>query len=263
MKPASCMSRLFASYLITYPLCSSRTPLDESDAPYIPPIPSPQPILLQHEARLPPPHRRQEKNTLVFVETDPDADDESDGNASDDEYLPSPPLKPHTLKRCATTPLNQFGIAAISTGLTSTSAFGSHQHPVKRPRASPPSRNIQATPFSPSPTSAGLDAPSKSNPWACPHCSWVQRNRRTPDLKRHIRTHTRLLKPSQWVCCGVPVEEAASYAIRSDSESRLHDGRYVVGGCWKEFSRRDALKRHLDNSNIGCVGNLNAFLTED
>jgi len=42
----------------------------------------------------------------IFTVADPDADDESDTNASDDEYLPLPPLKPY--KRCASSPPIQF-----------------------------------------------------------------------------------------------------------------------------------------------------------
>jgi Zinc finger, C2H2 type len=89
----------------------------------------------------------------------------------------------------------------------------------------------------------------KVNPWECPHCPWVQRNKRTPDLKRHIRTHTRLLQPAQWVCRGI-LDDTPSSLHSDDSPPHLLGSG--SGGCGKTFSRRDALKRHLDNRNIGC-----------
>jgi len=97
-----------------------------------------------------------------------------------------------------------------------------------------------------------------SNRWKCPHphCNYVQRNRRMPDFKRHLQTHTRFLEPEKWICCGIPVAEATLDVIAS-SEPTNFGGETMVGGCWKVFSRRDALKRHLDNRNIPCKGNLN------
>jgi hypothetical protein len=31
-------------------------------------------------------------------------------------------------------------------------------------------------------------------------------------------------------------------------------GQERIGGCMQTFSRRDALKRHLDNAHVVCVG---------
>jgi hypothetical protein len=103
-----------------------------------------------------------------------------------------------------------------------------------------PSRNVQTF----ADTSQSVD---KSNPWECPHCPWIQRNKRTPDLKRHISTHTRLLHPAQWVCRGALEEDAA---CSPQAEACTYSG---IAGCGKTFSRRDALKRHLDNLNINCA----------
>ncbi|KAH7928439.1 hypothetical protein BV22DRAFT_208149 [Leucogyrophana mollusca] len=184
------------------------------------------------------------------ADSDEDAEGESVGNVTDDEYMPSPSIQPRKRRRNRSdTPSTSF---SDNHDIATSSARRS-----KRPRQSPQPRNIQL------PADADLSATSarsrKSNPWACPHCSWVQRNHRTPDLKRHIRTHTRFQRPAQWVCCGVAMEMSGAYKVPADAQPYTFQGQPMIGGCGKEFSRRDALKRHLDNKHITCVGDLSLF----
>ena len=228
---------------IASPQSTRSTPSVEPESPPAPtlslsPIPSRRITRTPRNssARYPPP--------VVFHDSNEDTYSESEGNGSEDEYLPSPTLGPRKRLR-----------SARSASAAASSQNQSAEHaPRKRPRHSPQPRNVQATPdaIPASPT-------TKNNPWACPYCKWVQRNHRTPDLKRHIRTHTRLQRPAQWVCCGVPVEEAEHYNVPVDAKPYLWGGEMMVGGCRKEFSRRDALKRHLDNDHISCIGNFAAF----
>lgn len=177
-----------------------------------------------------------------------DAYSESDGNGSEDEYIPSPALS--SKKRYRRSTRSDFSATAASSQKRTTQGA-----PRKRPRHSPLPRNAQAAPGT-----IPASPVARANPWACPYCKWVQRNHRTPDLKRHIRTHTRLERPAQWVCCGVSVEDAKNYNLPADAEPYIWGGEEMVGGCCKEFSRRDALKRHLDNEHISCVGNFAAFV---
>ncbi|KAI5982111.1 hypothetical protein EDD15DRAFT_2144182, partial [Pisolithus albus] len=79
----------------------------------------------------------------------------------------------------------------------------------KHSRGSPSSRTVQALP-------RRVSSVPRSNPWACPYCNWVQRNHRTPDLKRHIRT--RFEHPALWVCCGVPLRDAERYTLPEGAE---------------------------------------------
>ncbi|KAF9241168.1 hypothetical protein BU15DRAFT_61117 [Melanogaster broomeanus] len=203
--------------------------------------------------------RRTTRRTRIFLakrdapgssnDSDEDAHAESDGDATEDEYMPSPTLSPGKRRR-----------SSHSSALTPSRGAPSRKHgfenaapPVKRPRHTPLSRNVQAG------SGAAPASTLKSNPWACPHCKWVQRNHRTPDLKRHIRTHTRLQRPAQWICCGVPLRDAKNYDLPEDAKPYIRDGVTMIGGCGKEFSRRDALKRHLDNEHLTCVGDFSAF----
>ncbi|KAI8983374.1 hypothetical protein BD414DRAFT_515850 [Trametes punicea] len=102
-----------------------------------------------------------------------------------------------------------------------------------------------------------------SNRWQCPYCPYVQKNHRTPDLRRHVASHTASAAENvaRWVCCGVPLRAAGLYGVRRpvaelEAEGRVleYAGERMVGGCRKAFSRKDALIRHLVNSAGACVG---------
>ena len=102
-----------------------------------------------------------------------------------------------------------------------------------------------------------------------PGCEYVQKNQRAPDLKRHIVTHGRWREPEKWICCGVEMDKAHLYG--KDVKQEMTDeeclkagaykfrGRLMIGGCMKTFARRDALKRHVDNPKIPCVGHMNSY----
>ena len=101
-------------------------------------------------------------------------------------------------------------------------------------------------------------APVAAQTWQCPHCPYVQRSRRSPDLKRHIKTHTRGGEVADWVCCGVPVMNAIELGVPAttvrEAEVFEFDGVLMIGGCRKTFSRRDALSRHLQREKGRCFG---------
>ena len=100
-------------------------------------------------------------------------------------------------------------------------------------------------------------------------CDYVQKNRRVPDLKRHTVTHDCWLEPDKWICCGVAIDNAHLYGIAMEKGTNEEElakagvymfrGKLMVGGCSKTFARRDALKRHVDNSNILCVGDMDLY----
>lgn len=208
------------------------------------PIFTPPPIASRPITRFTRKSSARYRSPVVLHDSNEDVYSESDGNGSEDEYVPSPTLDSRKRRRSAR--------SAPSTAVASPQKRSTEN--AKRPRHSPHPRNVQAA-------SGIIPATpvAKNNPWACPYCKWVQRNHRTPDLKRHIRTHTRLQRPAQWVCCGVPVEDVKHYNLPADAKSYLWGGETMIGGCCKEFSRRDALKRHLDNDHISCIGNFAVF----
>ncbi|EPS94001.1 hypothetical protein FOMPIDRAFT_1135081, partial [Fomitopsis schrenkii] len=69
---------------------------------------------------------------------------------------------------------------------------------------------------------------------------------RRGDMLRHVQTHSDI---REFVCCGVPVEDAPGYV----GKNRYHEGREMVGGCRKAFKRKDSFLRHLQASAGTCI----------
>ena len=112
---------------------------------------------------------------------------------------------------------------------------------------------------------------NKASEFQCPvaGCDHTQKNRRIPDLKRHIATHDRWIEPGKWTCCGIGMERAHFYGqgiiVGMSKEEQIKAGAYefkgklMIGGCLNTFARRDALKRHVDNPKISCVGEIDSY----
>ncbi|TCD70526.1 hypothetical protein EIP91_002872 [Steccherinum ochraceum] len=196
---------------------------------------------------------------IIFNDSDVDAEGESDDCGSEDEYVPSPRLQPRDRR---TFQYAYHSSRSESPLYASSSSIPRLQYPnFGSTAASPQDSLFRRT----KPRHDQSDVPisvehisSSSSRWRCPHpgCGYVQRNRRMPDFKRHTQTHNRFIEAEKWVCCGLPTHDAPLELVLTETATEFGDHQ-MVGGCWKVFSRRDALKRHLDNKNIPCKGNLN------
>lgn len=118
-----------------------------------------------------------------------------------------------------------------------------------------------ATPAQGSQSGAGGKAiPQWMRTQKCPHCGADWSTKRRPDFMRHVASHTR--DDPEFACAGVPIHLAAAYGLDpvdvmrlvEKGEALLYDGQLMVGGCKYPFSRADALKRHLCNPHISCIG---------
>ncbi|KAF4577387.1 hypothetical protein EYR36_005375 [Pleurotus pulmonarius] len=255
--------------------------------PQLPSTPNPSPLLppfhridsrspspfLPLPAPLPPrdpSHRKRPRNThtkktkrtrrsLILAEdSDRDAEGEDEDNNSDDdgEWVPHNQPKPSKKRPrdAHSSPFDAWTFAAAqSSSNTTSSSFAQiapHDvRPAKRLRTSPQSRNVQVPALSRS-ISAIDDLSFK-----CSECGWVQHNKRLPDFKRHLRTHTRPDDRDQsrgWWCKGVLASSIPGF----HGEAYEFNGELRFGGCLRTFSRRDALKRHLDNRNVCCLGSI-------
>ena len=100
--------------------------------------------------------------------------------------------------------------------------------------------------------------PAKKKPFACSDCS--RAFARTQDLTRHMKTiHG---EGKQWVCCGVPMSEAHNYKISADAiriGPMEHEGVLMIGGCGREFGRKDTYAKHLKSVRTRCAGNVEAL----
>ncbi|KAI0372628.1 hypothetical protein BV20DRAFT_990806 [Pilatotrama ljubarskyi] len=134
--------------------------------------------------------------------------------------------------------------------VSSHSSVASSSHDRPRPELVNSSRRNTAVTPSTRPT-------PRANRWKCPYCSYVQRNKRSPDLKRHVQTHTRPTNEPLWVCCGVPLIDASEHGVPANlllEPPFEYEGMFMVGGCRKVFSRKDALTRHLRKYAGECFG---------
>ncbi|KAJ7025397.1 hypothetical protein C8F04DRAFT_1269281 [Mycena alexandri] len=221
--------------------------------------PSPKPVSRKTapRAKAPPPlrsrQRKRARSPVSDVDSDRDLDGESTGDASDDEYMPSPSLNPRKRARSASPASSGHTSVSPPASASSSSSSTSSEHRNKRPRLPPPSRNRQATVAE----IQRVETSDDFNDFVCGVCGWVQKNMRVPDFKRHLKTHQRVSDEGAqkgWRCKGVLVSEATDYGLDTDAPTYTFLGHERVGGCMKTFSRRDALKRHLDNENVSCVG---------
>jgi len=188
----------------------------------------------------------------------------------DEEYRPTPvtPLRKQKRRKAASKykyPRRAAYSPARSTSSeseksTTSSRASSRPHPYK-PRVS--FRNFQRD--------NGARLIDKESDFQCPvvGCNYVQKNQRIPDLRRHVVTHDRWMEPGKWTCCGVGMDRAYLYGRGIEEgmteEEQIEAGAYLfknrlmIGGCLKGFARRDALKRHVDNPNVWCVGHMDSY----
>jgi len=189
----------------------------------------------------------------------------------DDEYCPTQAAFPQKQKKSragasqSKSPRCQSFSPAPSTSSESERSVSSprahrRSHPYKRRNTS---RNLQSI--------NGAVPIENETDFHCPvdGCSYIQTNQRVPDLKRHVQTHGRWMDPYAWTCCGVTLDRAHLYGKGIEEgmtrEECIQAGAYefrgqlMIGGCMKSFARRDALKRHMDNPNITCVGHMDSY----
>ncbi|KAF9499037.1 hypothetical protein BDN71DRAFT_265819 [Pleurotus eryngii] len=201
--------------------------------------------------------KRTRTSLILAEDSDRDAEGEEDNvSDDDDEWVPyNQPKK--SKKRSRDSYSSQFdGWNFAATQGSSNTTSRSHAQiaphdvrPAKRIRTSPQSRNVQVPALS-QPEDAIDDLSFK-----CSECGWVQLNKRLPDFRRHLLTHTRPDDRDQsrgWWCKGVLASSVPGF----HGEAYEFNGELRFGGCLRTFSRRDALKRHLDNRNVCCLGSI-------
>ncbi|KAI0339287.1 hypothetical protein BDW22DRAFT_1487066 [Trametopsis cervina] len=212
-------------------------------------------------------------NSSAEPHSDEDAEGETDDDDDDRDYIP--PSSPVTPKR-----------SPRLTKATTPSSANRRMSPYTPPRSLQRHRRANSAPSSSSSPRAARSPRSTSDDTArifttrraiagtgkpnfdavdangyprCETCSWTFKKTRPLDFRRHVLSHfpdeaAKIGGPV--VCCGVPVALRSAYGIGEDVEVSYFAGTAMVGGCGKEFSRKDALGRHLENKNLGCVGDL-------
>ncbi|KAJ4481985.1 hypothetical protein J3R30DRAFT_2110248 [Lentinula aciculospora] len=237
----------------------------------LPPTSPPQtstieaPRRLAKRKRAPASSKRTSKARITSI---PDDDEEYEENPSgdDDEYAPSPLLAPKSRRRgrAALAPRHHPRKGANPASGSSSQHTTSNSTP-KRRRIAPESRNQQSD--SPILLEAIANTSVESCDFVCPVCGWEQSNKRMPDYQRHLKTHLRPDREDRtrgWWCKGVRIEDKDDFnarcedngwkMIQDNTEPYWFHDHMRVGGCCQTFSRRDALKRHMTNSNVRCGG---------
>ena len=232
---------------------SHRPNQDDQDMPYVPPA-SPthsQAPILRHGQRT-----RTKVVTGPVYDSDEEAAFESDGgDATEDEYLPTPP--PNALKRRRSREPISSPSPSVSPSSSHQPSSSSSSRPNKCPRTSRRGHSAKKSKNDHKSEQWTIEDDDK---WRCPHqhCDHRQWNKRGPDLRRHQRTHAQDSNPSPYVCWGVPLEHAGASrkAIPGPADKKRgiaveYQGVMRIGGCFESFSRLDALKRHLEKTKKG------------
>jgi hypothetical protein len=120
-------------------------------------------------------------------------------------------------------------------------------------RTKPRSKQVSGVP--------NYNAKNARGDFCCEICPKVFKPAKRADWVRHVRTHYRDTEVGgQYCCCGIPVEQIflPEYAERISLSVPVetYNGKLMIGGCGRYFSRRDALKRHLMRTSKHCVGDV-------
>lgn len=185
----------------------------------------------------------------------PKSDDDSDyapPSEDEDEYIPAKSTYRQKTNKSKATTRSKSPRPAPKTMKGDTPRGARRSNPYDR---NTPSRNLQCK-------DTALLA-RKVSDFKCPICGYTQQKRRVQELKRHIRTHGRWRKPGEWTCRGVGIDRAhlLGIGIRQgmteeefiEAGGYRFEGRLMAGGCRGTFSRKDALKRHVDSPGNSCV----------
>jgi hypothetical protein len=177
-----------------------------------------------------------------------DAGENSDGS---DEYVP-----------CSFSARKRFSSVRQSTVTSRRETSRAERSEATKPysrrvRAPPGPRNKQSQRSLAPHKVSTLKSENDDETLVCPECGWTQSTARSPDFNRHLLTHNRPPSEDQsqgWWCKGVLASDAHLHDIPEGTEGYVFNGQERIGGCLQTFSRRDALKRHLDNEKIHCSG---------
>ncbi|SJL07460.1 uncharacterized protein ARMOST_10810 [Armillaria ostoyae] len=203
---------------------------------------------------------RARRRSVIIAPSD---NEDSDNEPDDDDYCPSPPLNPKKRRRSSQpgAPAPKKAKVATTKAPASSSTSSSTKPKVARKQRLPPApRNVQVVGIN------LLELLDTMN-WKCQACRWEQENHRKPDFIRHLLTHQQPDRNDQsqgYWCKGLKLVDREAYnkmAIRDGRQTIPEDAGEIVylfeqrvGGCMRNFSRRDALKRHIDNPNNSCCG---------
>lgn len=172
---------------------------------------------------------------------------ESDCGDSDDEYVPTPPLRPLKRRRSQEPTASSFR-STVPVASSSRASSSAAARPTKRRKSS-----LEESSAAENWTASDYER------WSCPHCNYIQWKKRTADFERHQATHISRAGKPLFVCQGVRLEHASACKKPIPTDKRgipvEHEGVMRVGGCFRSFTRSDALKRHLEKTAFGekCV----------